>query len=62
MTSGGEKNRFRKPLAEEMRLRACYRRFVLAGGTGLPNGALKGLTGPDCAYRLYGRTGKKKHN
>lgn len=62
MTPGGEKDRFRKPLAEEMRLRARYKHLVLAGGTGLPHHALKGLTGPDCAYRLYGRAGEKKHD
>ncbi len=47
----------RKEMAEEIRLRALYRRLALRGGRSfkrLPVSALKGLVGPDCAYHLYG--------
>lgn len=47
----------RKRKAEEMRLRALYRRLAMRGGRSfrrLPISALKGLVGPDCAYHLYG--------
>ena len=54
----------RKEMAEEIRLRALYRRLALLGGREfkrLPLSALKGLVGPDCAYHLYGSlpSGKK---
>ena len=47
----------KKQKAEEVRLRALYRRLALRGGRSfkrLPVSALKGLVGPDCAYHLYG--------
>lgn len=47
----------RKQKAEEIRLRALYRRLAMRGGRSfsrLPLSALKGLVGPDCAYHLYG--------
>ena len=49
----------RKQKAEEVRLRALYRRLAMRanrdGGvfSRLPISALKGLVGPDCAYHLY---------
>jgi hypothetical protein len=58
----------RKEMAEEVRLRALYRRLAIKGGASfdrLPISALIGLVGPDCAYHLYSivpsgtRAGKK---
>ena len=40
--------------AEEMRLRAVYRRRAMNGEfRGIPIRALRSFTGPDCAYHLY---------
>jgi hypothetical protein len=53
----------RKDRAEEMRLRALYRRLAIGGGKGferLPLSALKGFVGPDCAYHLYGRVREER--
>ena len=53
-----------KAKAEEVRLRALYRRLAMRGGRGfdrLPVSALKGLVGPDCAYHLYGGVSGKKN-
>ena len=52
--------------AEEIRLRALYRRLAIKGGRGfdrLPVSSLTALIGPDCAYHLYhkvmpGKAGK----
>ncbi len=58
----------RKEMAEEIRLRALYRRLALRAnidGNGfkrLPVSALKGLVGPDCAYHLYGSLPSAKKN
>ncbi|MCK4910592.1 MAG: hypothetical protein KAR83_03070 [Thermodesulfovibrionales bacterium] len=49
-----------KQKAEEVRLRALYRRLAMRANrdsgsfSRLPVSALKGLVGPDCAYHLYG--------
>lgn len=53
MPSSPEKRRFSNPKAEEARLRALYRDYVIQGRVKLPLKALKGLTGPDCAFHLY---------
>ena len=45
--------KFRNPRAEEMRLRALYRRQALVGRMRLPLVALRAFVGPDCAYHLY---------
>ena len=44
---------YRNPKAEEMRIRALYRRKILRGEVALPVHALRPLFGPDCAYHLY---------
>lgn len=50
--------RYRNPRAEEMRLRALYRRAAMSGKLrGIPLGSLKTFTGPDCAYHLYSVAG-----
>jgi hypothetical protein len=51
---GSSETRFANPKAEEMRVRARYRKLALCGKVRLPVSALKALVGPDCSYRLYG--------
>lgn len=48
-------NKFTSRRAEEVRLRALYRRAAMRGELkGLTLGAIRSLVGPDCAYHLYG--------
>jgi len=55
--------RFRSHKAEEMRLRALYRKRAMRGEIkGVPLKALRTFTGPDCAYHLYSTIGAKKEN
>jgi len=50
--------RFRSDKAEQMRLRAQYKRLALEGRLkGLSVEALKSIVGPDCAYHLYWAAG-----
>ncbi|MDA8156716.1 MAG: hypothetical protein M0Z52_09760 [Actinomycetota bacterium] len=45
--------------AEEIRLRYIYRKLAMTeNGRRLSIDALKSLIGPDCAYHLYGRSGR----
>ncbi len=60
LPSSPDKKRFTNPLAEEMRLRALYRDYVLKGKFRLPAEAVKALIGPDCAYHLYGLSPERK--
>jgi hypothetical protein len=53
LPSSPDKERFSDPKAEELRLRALYRDYILKGNVRLPVDALKALIGPDCAYHLY---------
>lgn len=45
--------RFKNSTAEQMRLRAFYKRLAMQGRLNLPVDALRALLGPDCAYHLY---------
>lgn len=50
--------RFRSDKAEQMRLRALYKRLALEGRLkGLSIEALRSIVGPDCAYHLYWAAG-----
>lgn len=49
---------FANPRAEEIRLRALYRRFAMSALKPASTEALRGLVGPDCAYHLYGGCGR----
>jgi hypothetical protein len=52
-------NRFNSHKAEEMRLRALYRKRAMKGELrGVPLKALRSFTGPDCAYHLYSNLDK----
>lgn len=51
---GSSESRFANPKAEEIRVRARYRRLAILGKVRLPVSSLMALVGPDCAYRLYG--------
>ncbi|MCL5024712.1 MAG: hypothetical protein M1497_15360 [Nitrospirae bacterium] len=53
LPSSPEKKRFSNPKAEEARLRALYRDYVLQGDIRLSLRAMKAFTGPDCAFHLY---------
>jgi hypothetical protein len=52
---------FVKRKAQEMRLRALYRKFAMRGGRSFSIDAVRGLVGPDCAYHLYGVIGVRQH-
>jgi hypothetical protein len=45
-----------KRKSEEIRIRYLYRSLILKGKLRLPLESAKKIIGPDCAYRLYGRT------
>lgn len=54
--------RFQSDKAEQMRLRAHYKRLALDGKLrGLSVEALKSMVGPDCAYHLYWAAGDPQH-
>lgn len=50
--------RFTSHKAEQMRLRAHYKKLALSGKLrGLSIEALRSIVGPDCAYHLYWAAG-----
>jgi hypothetical protein len=49
----------RSPELDAMRIRHEYKRLILLGKIAAPLSAARRIVGPDCAFHLYSKIGKR---